>query len=140
MHVSKSILTALVLGILLSAAASADKTQVREYFITPRDQAIVSSPVHVVFGLQGMGVAPAGVDMPDTGHHHLIVDAPPPNSGESIPADAQHLHFGHGQTETLLTLPPGKHTLQLVLADANHIPFDPPVMSKRITITVKAAD
>lgn len=130
-----------ILGMLaLGLAGAKDGPKAREYFVAPRDNAVVSSPVHVIFGLKGMGVAPAGVDMPGTGHHHLIVDAPSPKPGEPIPADEHHLHFGHGQTETLLTLAPGKHTLQLVLADAKHVPFDPPVMSKRITVTVKGAD
>lgn len=138
-RISKFVVSGLVLA--LSGAAYAGGTgEAHEYFIAPRDNAVVSSPVHVVFGLRGMGVAPAGVEMDGTGHHHLIVDAPPPKAGEPIPADEHHLHFGHGQTETLVTLAPGKHTLQLVLADARHIPFDPPVMSKRITITVKAAE
>lgn len=109
----------------------------RLYFISPSDGAVVTSPVTVRFGLAGMGVAPAGVDKPDTGHHHLIVDAPTPPLDRPLPKDAQHIHFGGGQTETNLELAPGKHELQLVLADANHVPHDPPLVSSRITITVK---
>jgi hypothetical protein len=79
------------------------------------------------------------VTKPNTGHHHLLIDADPPPPGEEIPNDPQHLHFGLGQTETVLTLPPGRHTLQLILGDENHVPHDPPVMSKRITVTVRPA-
>lgn len=108
------------------------------YFISPADGATVHGPVLVRFGLRGMGVAPAGVTRENTGHHHLLVDAPAlPAAGRPIPKDAQHVHFGGGQTETTLALPPGTHTLQLELGDANHLPFEPPVVSKRITIRVK---
>ena len=108
------------------------------YFITPADGETVTSPVTVRFGLEGMGVAPAGIDKPNTGHHHLLIDAPDlPPLDEPIPVDEHHKHFGGGQTETILELPPGTHTLQLLLADQNHISFDPPIVSKRITITVQ---
>ena len=107
------------------------------YFLAPANGAMVSSPGTVRFGLRGMGVAPAGVTNPNTGHHHLLVDVaelPPDNL--PIPNDANHRHFGLGQTETELTLTPGQHTLQLVLGDALHIPHQPPVRSEKITITV----
>jgi hypothetical protein len=107
------------------------------YIILPEDGATVSSPVRVLFGLRGMGVAPAGIDMPGTGHHHLVIDAPLPNLDEPVPSNAHYVHFGKGQTETVVNLPPGKHTLQLVLGDMNHVPQKPPVISKQITITVK---
>jgi len=107
------------------------------YFISPQNGQTVSNPVIIRFGLKGMGVAPAGIDLPNTGHHHLIIDTPQPKAGEPIPTDDNHRHFGAGQTETSLTLPPGRHTLQLVLGDFAHIPHDPPVASGRITITVK---
>jgi hypothetical protein len=107
------------------------------YFIAPRDGAVVSSPVLVQFGLKNMGVAPAGTAVDGTGHHHLVIDAPLPPEGEPIPADDHHRHFGKGQTETLLELPPGRHTLQLLLGDFAHVPHDPPVVSERITITVE---
>lgn len=108
------------------------------YIISPADGAHVSSPFVVKFGLKGMGVAPAGVDKPDTGHHHLLIDVDKmPAAGQPIPADEQHVHFGGGQTETELTLSPGTHTLQLELGDMNHVPFDPPVVSKKITIHVE---
>lgn len=108
------------------------------YFITPRDGATVGREVTVRFGLKGMGVAPAGVAMEHTGHHHLLVDATDlPAAGRPIPNDEHHMHFGGGQTQTVLKLAPGTHTLQLELGDASHVPFDPPVVSKRITIHVK---
>lgn len=112
----------------------------KAYIISPADGATVSSPVHVVFGLVGMGVAPAGVDKPNTGHHHLLIDRDPP-SGEDLdmplPADDNTKHFGGGQTETMIELAPGKHTLQLLLGDMNHIPHNPPVLSEPISITVE---
>ena len=110
----------------------------RVYFIEPTDGATVKNPVTVRFGLHGLGVAPAGVERPDTGHHHLLidVDALPPLD-QPIPADAQHRHFGGGQTEATLELPPGRHTLQLLLGDYQHAPLQPPVASERITITVE---
>jgi hypothetical protein len=108
------------------------------YIISPKDGAQVKSPVLVQFGLKGMGVAPAGVKFENTGHHHLLIDTDPPaNMGAPLPATDNLKHFGKGQTETSLTLTPGKHTLQLVLGDQNHVPHDPPVISKRITITVE---
>ncbi len=107
------------------------------YIVSPADGATVSSPVTVVFGLKGMGVAPAGTDKENTGHHHLIIDAPLPPLDEPIPADDHHVHFGGGQTETTIELAPGTHTLQLLLADQNHVPHEPPVVSDRITITVE---
>jgi hypothetical protein len=126
----------------LSLAASAlERTPapagVTLYLISPQDGESVASPVLVRFGLTGMGVAPAGVAFEATGHHHLIVDAPLPPLDQPIPNDAKHLHFGKGQTETSLALPPGPHTLQLLLGDLNHVPHDPPVASEPIRITVK---
>jgi hypothetical protein len=108
------------------------------YIISPQDGATVSQSFTVRFGLKGMGVAPAGVVHENTGHHHLLVDVKVlPAAGQPIPKDEQHVHFGGGQTETTLKLPPGTHTLQLELGDSNHIPFDPPVVSKAITVHVK---
>ena len=108
------------------------------YIISPSDGAMVTSPVTIQFGLKGMGVAPAGIDKSNTGHHHLLIDATEtPSFDKPIPKDDHHRHFGGGQTETTLELSPGKHTLQLLLGDRNHIPHDPPVMSKKITITVE---
>ena len=108
------------------------------YFVSPVDGEVVSSPVTVLFGLKGMGIAPAGIDYPDTGHHHLLIDVDDlPPMDQPIPADDHHVHFGKGQTETVLELEPGIHTLQLVFADKNHIPHDPPVVSEKITIRVE---
>jgi len=108
------------------------------YVIAPTDGAKVSSPVVVRFGLKGMGIAPAGTQMENTGHHHLFVDTDlPADLSKPLPAvEGKVLHFGKGQTETTLTLAPGTHTLQLVLGDHLHIPNMPPVISKKITITV----
>jgi hypothetical protein len=107
------------------------------YFISPQDGATVKSPVTVRFGLRGMGVAPAGVAIENTGHHHLLIDAELPPPDLPVPADANHVHFGKGQTEAAVTLAPGRHRLQLLLGDHLHIPHDPPVASKPITIIVE---
>jgi uncharacterized protein DUF4399 len=108
------------------------------YIQSPKDGETVSSPVTVRFGLKGMGVAPAGVNTPNTGHHHLLVDlATLPDFNAALPVTDNIRHFGAGQTETELTLPPGKHTLQLVLGDHLHIPHEKPIVSQKITITVK---
>lgn len=108
------------------------------YIIEPADGARVSNPVRVVFGLKGFGVAPAGVDRNDAGHHHLLVDAPlPTDLGLPLANDEQHRHFGGGQTEVELTLTPGRHTLQMLLGDHLHIPHDPPIASSVVTIEVQ---
>ena len=108
------------------------------YIIAPKDGATVGPEFTVSFGLKGMGVAPAGVKKEGTGHHHLLVDVKDlPAAGQPIPKDENHVHFGNGQTETTVKLKPGTHTLQLELADENHVPFDPPVVSKKITVHVK---
>jgi hypothetical protein len=108
------------------------------YIIWPPDGTTVKGAFWCRFGLRNMGVTQAGSNAPNSGHHHLLIDvndAPDPN--EPIPQDKNHLHFGAGQTEARIELPPGKHTLQLVLGDAKHSPFNPSVISKKITITVK---
>jgi hypothetical protein len=87
-------------------------------------------------GLKGAGIAPAGIRKEGTGHHHVLIDADPPPPGEPIPNNRNNLHFGGGQTEARIELPPGRHTLQLVLGDADHIPFDPPLVSEKITVIV----
>ena len=109
----------------------------KAYIISPKNGETVSSPVHVVFGLKGAGIAPAGVEKPDTGHHHLLIDGDLADPAVPIPNDATHKHYGGGQTEADVELAPGKHTLQLVLGDAKHVPHDPPIESEKITITVK---
>jgi hypothetical protein len=107
------------------------------YFVSPADGAYVPLTFPVRFGLIGMGIAPAGVEKANSGHHHLLIDAALPSSmDDPIPSDENHLHFGAGQTETTLTLPRGKHTLQLLLGDANHVPHNPPVYSAPITVYV----
>jgi hypothetical protein len=128
----------LVPGIAQAASPWPDGAEV--YIVSPADGAEVTSPVRVVFGLRGMGIAPAGVERAKTGHHHLIIDQPAP-SGEdleyNLPAEDTLRHFGGGQTEVALELAPGTHTLQLMMGDANHVPHDPPVVSKVVTITVR---
>jgi hypothetical protein len=123
-------------------AASASGTRhpsppgARVYFEYPTDGAYVPRKVRIRFGLVNMGVAPAGVEKAGTGHHHLLIDSPVPPLDQPIPNDPNHLHFGAGQTEAEVTLPLGSHTLQLLLGDNNHVPHDPPVMSKPIRVTV----
>jgi hypothetical protein len=137
---SISLLIAAGLSLAASVAADSGRTPAPEgakvYIITPEDGATVPRTFVVRFGLSGMGIAPAGADLPKTGHHHLLVDVdtlPPLDQ----PISADILHFGGGQTETQLTLPPGDHSLQMLLGDKNHIPHDPPIVSERITITVE---
>ena len=108
------------------------------YIIMPTEGQVVTSPVTVRFGLKGMGIAPAGVDKANSGHHHLLIDIVElPGMTLPIPADENHVHFGGGQTETTIELAPGQHTLQLLLGNYLHIPHESPVVSKRITITVQ---
>lgn len=108
------------------------------YFVSPMDGQTVSSPLTVRFGLEGLGVAPAGVERDSTGHHHLLVDVDDlPAMDQPVPADDRHIHFGGGQTQTTLELSPGEHTLQLLVGDHLHVPHEPPVMSEKITITVE---
>jgi len=132
-------LAAIVLG---TAALAQDRTAApagaQVYFIAPRDGAHVHGPVTVKFGLKGMGVAPAGVKFDNTGHHHLLIDTDlrEIKLDAPLPATDKIMHFGKGQTETTLTLAPGRHTLELLFADYQHIPFDPPLHSQKITITV----
>ena len=109
----------------------------KAYIISPKDGDTVTSPVKVVFGLSGMGVAPAGTQAENTGHHHLLVDDPQIDYTQPLPANDQVKHFGKGQTETSLDLKPGKHTLQLLFADWKHQPFNPSVASDKVTVTVK---
>ena len=109
----------------------------RVFFITPADGDTVTSPVTIEFGIEGMTVAPAGVQEAASGHHHLVVDAELPDRGLPIPKSANYIHFGDGSTSTTLELAPGEHTLQLILGDHLHIPHDPPVHSGLIRITVE---
>jgi hypothetical protein len=136
-------LTACAIGLLAGGAALAYSHRTPSspgttlYIISPANGDSVSSPVTVRFGLRGMGVAPAGVEKPGTGHHHLVIDAELPSLETPLPADEHNRHFGGGQTEVELELPPGKHTLQLILGDFRHIPHDPPLVSEQISITVR---
>ena len=128
----------LTLSALNPALATESADDAKLYFISPADGAELTSPITVKFGLSGMGVAPAGIDKKNTGHHHLLIDLDTlPNMSLPLPNDSQHKHFGGGQTETSLKLAPGKHTLQLLLGDMNHMPHTPSVLSSKITITIK---
>jgi hypothetical protein len=129
------------IGLVATAVYAQERTPsppgAEVYIVSPKDGASVKSPVTVVFGLKGMGVAPAGVKFENTGHHHLLIDTDVPKDlNAPLPTTDQVRHFGKGQTEASIELAPGKHTLQLVLGDQNHIPHNPPVESKKITITV----
>jgi len=140
--------TVMALGLTLSPAL-AERTPAPEgaavYFVNLEDGATVSAPVKIVFGLSNMGVAPAGVEKENTGHHHILVNRAPFGEADmdaeamanGLPADENHIHFGGGQTEVTLDLAPGTHTMQLVLGDQFHVPHDPPVVSQVITVTVE---
>jgi hypothetical protein len=136
----RSLLIAAMIAVpALALGQTAAPPNASVYIISPKDGDTVTSPFKVQFGLTGMGLAPAGVEKPNTGHHHLLIDTTlsADELKAAIPADAKHVHFGGGQTETMVTLPPGQHTLQLELGDWSHIPFNPPIQSAVITITVK---
>lgn len=132
----------LTLAALLLGPATAGTTKrdpaAELYIGWPNDGEVIKKrSIRVWFGMRNMGVAPAGIDTANTGHHHLIIDADLPAFDEPIPNDEHHLHFGKGQTETVIELPPGQHTLQLIMGDKDHVPHDPPLYSKKITITVR---
>ena len=133
----KKILLAFGFSFLAAQAAIAAEAPegAKAYIVSPADGATVPSTFTVVFGLSGMGVAPAGTDKANTGHHHLIIDGELPDMMMPMGKDVKH--FGGGQTETTVTLEPGTHTLQLLLGDMAHVPHNPPVMSEKITITVE---
>lgn len=139
----KPALFAAFVALMMPVAALADNGRTssppgaKVFIIEPKDGATVSSPVTVKFGIEGMEVAPAGTDKPNTGHHHLLIDTQVTDFNATIPKDAKHVHFGKGQTEASVELTPGKHTLQLLLGDKDHIPHDPPVVSDVVTIDVK---
>jgi hypothetical protein len=107
------------------------------YFVYPTKGETIYPNSTIRFGLRNMGVAPAGIAKPNTGHHHLLIDVDTPPLDQPLPSDLNHIHFGNGQTEKKITLSPGRHTLQLILADERHIPHDPPVISERIEVFVK---
>jgi hypothetical protein len=119
----------------LSEAALANSPKV--YFIEPANGAFVQETFKVKFGLENFGVAPAGYDIPNTGHHHLLIDTTLTDLKSPIPADSKHIHFGKGQTETSITLEKGEHQLTLVMGNFAHIPHDEPIISETITVIVK---
>jgi Domain of unknown function (DUF4399) len=121
------------------AADVSNVSSARVFIVSPADGATVGSPVTVVFGIENFGLAPAGTFEPDTGHHHLLIDTTLPPLNQPIPADANHLHFGKAQTEAVVELTPGQHTLQLVLGDGYHVPHDPALISTPVTINVTAS-
>jgi hypothetical protein len=136
--------TSLALAAALLAVASNVAAQqkpsppgARVYILWPPDgQVIPGGKFWLRMGLVGAGVAPAGIDKPNTGHHHLLINTDPPPMDREIPNDRNHLHFGGGLTEVRLELPPGRHTLQLLLGDSEHVPHDPPLLSNKITVIV----
>jgi hypothetical protein len=136
----KNIAMTFAILLLMATSANAGSPSVDGayvYIVSPAHGEVVTSPVKVVFGLSGMGVAPSGVDKAKTGHHHLLIDVGLPDLDRPIPADDKHRHFGGGQTEVVIELAPGEHSLQLLLADFAHSPHSPPLSSQQITIRVK---
>lgn len=142
-HFAKTAIASLLLGVSLMVSAAdlprtASPAGAEVYIISPQNGETVQSPFKVQFGLRGMGVAPAGVDVPDTGHHHLLVDVTDqPDLSQPLPMTDNIRHFGKGQTETEISLPPGPHTLQLLMGDKSHIPLNPSVESRAITVNVR---
>jgi hypothetical protein len=141
---SRAALASLLLGasMLASAADSIPRTPAPKgaevFIVSPEDGAKVDQTFKVKFGVKDIALAPAGDQTKNTGHHHLLIDVDKlPAETAPIPMDANHMHFGKAQTEAEVKLAPGKHTLQLELGDKNHVPFDPPIVSKKITVTVK---
>ncbi|ROO34505.1 ATPase [Pseudomonas sp. AF76] len=136
---SRAVLTGLLLGTsMLAAAATPAPKGAQVFIVSPEDGATVPQEFKVKFGVKGIALAPAGDVTKNTGHHHLLVDVDKlPAAGAPIPTDANHMHFGKAQTEATIKLAPGKHTLQLELGDTGHIPFEPPIVSKKITVNVK---
>jgi hypothetical protein len=134
----------LAMGLVLAAPVAVAQQNTmpenaRAYILWPSDGQVVRGAFWVRMGLAGAGIAPAGIAKANTGHHHLLIDVDLPPLDQPIPNNRNHLHFGLGQTETRLDLPPGRHTLQLLLGDEDHMPHQPPLYSKRITITVLPA-
>lgn len=140
---SRAALASLLLSAsMFAGAAEIPRTEApagaKVAIVSPADGATVDKTFKVKFAVEGIALAPAGDQTPNTGHHHLLIDVDKlPAENMPIPMDANHLHFGKAQTETEVTLAPGKHTLQLELADKNHVPFKPVVVSEKITVTVK---
>ncbi len=143
----KAIISAALAAIILalssafsavSAAGTPSPKDAQVYFIWPQEGTVIQGgKFWVRMGLRNMGICPKGVELPNVGHHHLLIDTELPPLTEQIPSDRNHLHFGAGETEARIELPPGKHTLQLLLGDHDHTPHDPPVYSKKITVMVR---
>lgn len=136
------VLAGMAFGALPAATLAIERTPAPDgaaaAVLSPADGDVVSSPVTVQFGLSGMGVAPAGVEHDNTGHHHLLINVDElPDMNAAIPSDDNHRHFGGGQTQVTLELPPGEYTLQLLVGDWQHLPHDPPILSEEISITVQ---
>ncbi|MDR6499796.1 DUF4399 domain-containing protein [Burkholderia sp. DN3021] len=130
--------TVLAPRIAFAAGRTSSPPGAEVYIIWPSDGAtITGGKFWVRMGLRNMGICPKGIERPNVGHHHLLIDTDLPPLDQPIPSDRNHLHYGAGQTEARIELPPGKHTLQLLMGDHDHVPHDPPVYSKKITITVK---
>ena len=127
----------ILLSILLIHSFVLGASESKVYFINLKDGDVVENPVIIQFGLSGKGVAPAGVNIENTGHHHLLIDIKAIDFSKPIPSSKNHLHFGGGQTETSIELTSGEHELQLVLGDLYHVPHSPPITSKKIKISVK---
>jgi hypothetical protein len=142
---SRNIMIAIVFALLCvpfaAWAADVPSTPItpHAFFVNIKDGDTVTSPVNIKFGITGMEVAPAGTNKPNTGHFHLLIDTALTADQQKlpIPKDDRHLHFGKGQTEASVDLKPGKHTLQLVMGDGNHMLHNPPVVSDKISVTVK---
>jgi hypothetical protein len=141
MRLLRLIALSVALALLSFAACAQGKPAPKDallYFVWPQNNTVIKGAFWCRFGLRNMGVTHAGDTYPNSGHHHLLVDVNEPlNPNEPIPQDKAHLHFGAGQTETRIELPPGQHTLQLVLGDAAHYPFNPPVVSEKITVRIR---
>jgi hypothetical protein len=141
MKIVRLLVLAAALASLPFAAEGQGKPPAKDallYFIWPQNGSVIKGGFWCRFGLRNMGVTHAGEDFQNSGHHHLLIDVNEPlDANEPIPQDKNHPHFGAGQTETRIELPPGKHTLQLVLGDAKHYPFNPPLVSEKITVTIK---
>jgi hypothetical protein len=141
MKIVRLLVLAVALALFPAVAQAQGKAPAKDallYFIWPQNGTVIKGGFWCRFGLRNMGVTHAGEDFANSGHHHLLIDVNEPlDVNEPIPQDKNHLHFGAGQTEARIELPPGKHTLQLVLGDHKHYPFNPPLVSEKITITVK---
>jgi hypothetical protein len=138
-HFAASLAVAVLIAAMADAGAEPKSMPegTRVYILWPPDGAVIpGGKFWLRMGLSGAGIAPAGIDKPNTGHHHLLIDVDPPPMDRESPNDKHHLHFGGGLTEARIELPPGRHTLQLLLGDADHVPHNPPLLSNKITVIV----